>query len=248
MFICAVENYRPDINGRKYFDGKLGCWPLTEIVQARLNSKNRGKGDNVEQPIESIDTSVMMDVLINKLLPTICEKFPRDTKSILIQMDNAPSHIDGTEREWIEDVQKTGLPIEISRHPECSPDINVLDLGYFNSIQSLQHKTRSYTIQQLIYNVIKSFQDLEVTTLSNIFVTWKIIMLKIIQTEGYNTYKMPHKRRYHLEKSGIVTTTVVVNNSIMDLILKYPQRNQVKITNYFEHRLTRGRSVRTVSV
>ena len=169
----------------------------------------------------------MMDVLINKLLPTICEKFPRDTKSILIQMDNAPSHIDGTEREWIEAVQKTGLPIEISRQPACSPDLNVLDLGYFNSIQSLQHKTRSYTIQQIIYNVIKSFQDLEVTTLSNILVTWKIIMLKIIQEEGDNTYKIPHKRRYLLEKSGIVTTTVVVNNSIMDLILKYPQRNQV---------------------
>ena len=24
MFICAVANPRPDINGRKYFDGKLG--------------------------------------------------------------------------------------------------------------------------------------------------------------------------------------------------------------------------------
>ena len=190
----------------------------------------------------------MMDVLINKLLPTICEKFPRDIKSILIQMDNAPSHIDGTEREWIEAVQKTGLPIEISKQPACSPDLNVLDLGYFNSIQSLQHKTRSCTIQQLIYNVIKSFQDLEATTLSNIFVTWQIIMLKIIQTEGDNTYKMPHKRRYLLEKSGIVTTTVVVDNSIMDLILKYPQSNQVKITKYFEHRITRGRSARTVSV
>ena len=163
-------------------------------------------------------------------------------------MDNVPSHIDGTEREWIESVQKTGLPIEISRQPVCSPDLNILDLGYFNSIQSLQHKTRSYTIQQIICNVIKSFQDLEMTTLYNIFVTWQIIMLKIIQAEGDNTYKMPHNRRYLLEKSGIVTTTVVVNNRIMDLILKYPQRNQVKITKYFEHRITRGRSARTVSV
>ena len=101
---------------------------MIEIVQAQLNYKNRKRGENFEKPIESIDTSVMMDVLIDKLLPTICEKFPRDTKSILIQMDNAPSHIDGTEREWIEAVQKTGLPIEISRQPECSPDLNVLDL------------------------------------------------------------------------------------------------------------------------
>ena len=66
MFLCAVA--MPGSIGNK-FNGKLGCWPLVEVVAAKRDSKNRKKGTPVIQPIESINREVILRVLIEKLLP-----------------------------------------------------------------------------------------------------------------------------------------------------------------------------------
>ena len=96
-------------------------------------------------------------------------------------MDNAPSHFQGNERNWENAVEKTGLDIEIKNQPSQSPDLNVLDLGYFNSIQSLQKSIRCDKVDDLIEYVKKSFDDLDRKNLRNIFVMWKLVMLKIIE-------------------------------------------------------------------
>ncbi len=63
--------------------------------------------------------NVIMEVLTNKLLPSICEKFPKDTKVILLQMDNSTRNINGTEMECIEAVNKTFVPIVLSKQTAC---------------------------------------------------------------------------------------------------------------------------------
>ena len=59
-------------------------------------------------------------------------------------------------------------------------------------------------------------------------------MLKVIESNGDNTYVLPHKNRGVLERDGILKTTVVVGD---DLIMKIDDdmllENQKLITGYF---------------
>ena len=121
------------------------------------------------------------------------------------------------------------MDIQISNQPSQSPDLNVLDLGYFNSIQSLQQRIRCETVDDLIEAVEKSFVDLDRKNLRNIFVMWQLVMLKVIEVEGDNTYKMPRKTLHSLEDDGLVKTTVVVSDEMVERILVGGQK---KINNW----------------
>ena len=111
------------------------------------------------------------------------------------------------------------MDIEIKNQPSQSPDLNVLDLGYFNSIQSLQQRIRCETVDDLIEAVEKSFVDLDRKNLRNIFVMWQLVMLKVIEVEGDNMYKIPRKTLHSLEDDGLVKTTVVVSDEMVERIL-----------------------------
>ncbi|GJQ67041.1 hypothetical protein Trydic_g21946 [Trypoxylus dichotomus] len=50
---------------------------------------------------------------------------------------------------WPKDQEMDGV-LNSKPQPPNSPDWNVLDLGVFNAIQSLQHQTPSKTLDQLI--------------------------------------------------------------------------------------------------
>lgn len=50
-------------------------------------------------------------------------------------------------------------------------DMNVLDLGFFRAIQSLQHQEAPATIDELVSAVEKSFEELSSTSLDHVFLT-----------------------------------------------------------------------------
>lgn len=39
---------------------------------------------------------------------------------------------------------------------------------------------------------------------------WNLVLMKVIEVKGYDTYEIPHKRMNFLEDYGLVNTTVVV--------------------------------------
>ena len=80
-----------------------------------------------------------------------------------------------------------GWNIKFKAQPANSPDLNVLDLGFFNSIQSLQHEASPNTIDELIDCVQQAFNKLEVTTLNNVFTTLQTCMESIMLTGGGNS-------------------------------------------------------------
>lgn len=45
--------------------------------------------------------------------------------------------------------------------PPNSPDLNVLDLGFFSSIQALQHRESPNSIDELVTAVISLFKNLK---------------------------------------------------------------------------------------
>jgi hypothetical protein len=88
-------------------------------------------------------------------------------KTIWIQQDNAPTHVLVNDEQFAHAVAQTGLDIRLMNQPANSPDMNVLDLGFFNSLQSLASTTNSSDMDELIANVEKAYWDYDATNLRN---------------------------------------------------------------------------------
>jgi hypothetical protein len=69
---------------------------------------------------------------------------------IYIQQDNAPSHLKLDDPLFCEAAKRDGFDIRLICQPPNSPDFNVLDLGFFRAIQTIQYKKNAKTIQELL--------------------------------------------------------------------------------------------------
>jgi hypothetical protein len=89
--------------------------------------------------------------LIDKVLPAIRAKWPQEDmdKPIYIQQDNAQSHVSLNDKLFCEAAKQDGFDIRLVCQPPNSPDFNILDLGFFNGIQSIQYKTSAKTLKSL---------------------------------------------------------------------------------------------------
>jgi hypothetical protein len=96
---------------------------------------------------------------INEVLPAIKEKWPREHahETIYIQQDNAPCHVPLDDEEFCRAVSDGGFDIRLTFQPPNSPDLNVLDLGFFSAIQSLQEQEVTNSVDALTEAVQKSF-------------------------------------------------------------------------------------------
>ena len=65
-----------------------------------------------------------------------------------------------------------------------SPDLNVLDLCFFNLLQTLQLCKLATTFEELRDNVLTSFREYETTKLSDIWITLQLIYNEVIKHKG----------------------------------------------------------------
>ncbi|KAL4163474.1 hypothetical protein KRP22_004903 [Phytophthora ramorum] len=81
---------------------------------------------------------VYVDLLKNKVFPAIRSQWPgRKTKVIRVQQGNAGPHVSEDHGEVVAAGRERGWNIQMECQPPRSPDCNILDLGFFNAIQSL---------------------------------------------------------------------------------------------------------------
>ncbi|XP_023756014.1 uncharacterized protein LOC111904485 [Lactuca sativa] len=154
MFLAAVARPRFDASGNEVFSGKIGIYPFTRLEPAKRSSKNRVEGTLETKPILSMTKEVTRSWLIEKVLPDIRAKWPRShVGPIFIQQDNTNPHIDVNDNEFLEAASQDGFDIRLNFQPSNSPDLNVLDLGFFRAIQSLQEQEALGTIDELVHAV-----------------------------------------------------------------------------------------------
>ena len=133
MFLCAVAHpcFNPSANS--WWDGKLGIWPIGDWEPAKRASKSRPRGTLVWKN-KLVTKEVYRGLLISKLLPAIVEKWPRTdrlSRKIWIQQDGAKSHINTDDEEFREAIQDQELTAGLYTQAANSPDVNLLDLGFF---------------------------------------------------------------------------------------------------------------------
>ncbi|XP_057780176.1 uncharacterized protein LOC130998786 [Salvia miltiorrhiza] len=206
LFYMTKTSDRPQFStdGQELFDGKIGIFPFTTVEATKRKSKNRAKGVLEVKPIQSI---------IKEIIPAIKEKWPKSyqLKHIIIQRDNAKPHFNKDDPDFITAANSDGFKVELVCQPANSPDLNVNDLGFFRAIQSLQDDKMAKTIEDLLQNVLISFQELSAVTLNNVFLTLQRCLTEIMRVQGSNDYKIPHINKSRLLRMGMLPECIEVD-------------------------------------
>ena len=155
MFLCVVARPRYDMNKNAWFDGKIGIWPIGKWEPAKQSSKKCAKGIPVWKN-QSITWDVYQEYLIQKLLPAIKQKWPMNSGRIQSQQDGTKSHILDDDKEFKEAVDDIGLNLTVYTQSPNSPDTNILDLGFFRAIQSINDDCPTNE-EELIKSVEKAY-------------------------------------------------------------------------------------------
>ncbi|KAG6609427.1 uncharacterized protein IUM83_00800 [Phytophthora cinnamomi] len=90
---------------------------------------------------------------------------------VTIQQDNAPPHRASGRNAVKAAAAAGGWSIKFANQPPLSPDFNVLDLGWFDSLQSLQYRKQTRDVDGLIAAVKAAFEEMVSTTTNKCFLT-----------------------------------------------------------------------------
>ncbi|OWZ23191.1 Mar9 Transposase [Phytophthora megakarya] len=206
MFLAAVARPRYDYQRKTMFDGKLRIWPLVEHYTAQRNSRNRPAGTVLTKirNIPSIDRGVIKEFLLTAVIPAIKTKWParHRGRNILIQQDNAKLHDSSHGPDDAAAGTADGWNICMFPQPANLPDGNVLDLGFFTSIQNIQIERPIYSTEALITAVIDAYNRLSSATLDDVFLSLQNVMICILQSKGGNAYMLPHMGKQKLRREG----------------------------------------------
>ncbi|KAH6797331.1 hypothetical protein C2S52_021885 [Perilla frutescens var. hirtella] len=209
-------------DGNLLFDGKIGIFPFTHKVPAQQSSKNRSRGTLETKAIESVTKEVIRNYLINQILPAIKAKWPPfASKVIYIQQDNAKPHIKDSYLIFREVSNTDGFEFTLIQQPPNSPDLNVNDLRWFRSIQSLQIETETHTMDELVNAVITSFENLCPMNLNKVFLTLQGCMIEIMRVKGHKCYKIPHMGKYALIRAYSLPLNLEVPVDLVRQCLSY---------------------------
>lgn len=221
MFMAAMARPRFDEEGNEVFSGKIGIFPFVSVEPAKRKSKNREAGTLEMKASTSVKREDIRACLINKVIPMIHERWPKEDhgKTIFIQQDNARTHIDCGDKEFNEAASKNGFDIRLICQPPSSPDLNILDLGFFSAIQSLQYQTCPKTVEDLVRVVEESFVEYSSEKINFIFLTLQTCMKEVMKIGGLNKYKIPHMQKATLQREGRLPVQISCEASLVQNVM-----------------------------
>lgn len=148
----------------------------------------------------------------------------KKSKKIRIQHDNAPVHFGRNDIEWVEATQQYAdrFSISIKDQPANSPDTNILDLGFFAALQSIQHKqTPAGNIDELVLNVLNAWEVYDPKLINRTFITHQSVCDEILQCHGGNDYTIPHLAKGALERQGRLPSVLRISQQANDAIAHF---------------------------
>ena len=202
MFLAAVARPRWDYERNEWFDGKIGTWHFTEEVPALRTSRNRKAGTMETKPV-NVDRGVYKAMLLEKVIPAIKSKWPaHETKRVKIQQDNARPHISPSDHDIVRACTEGSWKIDLVCQPPNSPDLNVLDLGFFRAVQTVQQRENCANIKDVITATEKAWAHVPMSNLTRNFLTLQSVMMEILRVDGGNHFKIPHMKKSTLMVQG----------------------------------------------
>jgi hypothetical protein len=93
------------------------------------------------------------------------------------------------DEEFARAIAQTGMDIRLVNQPANSPDLNVLDLEFFASLQFLTYERISRNLDELIQNVQNEFDNYDPDILNRVFLTLQGCLIEVMKDRGGNRYK-----------------------------------------------------------
>src|SRR5689334_4220416 len=97
---------------------------------------------------------------------------------------------------------KDGFYIQLVQQPPNSLDMNILDLGFFRSIQALQYQKAAYNVTQLVRAVNTAFDNLSPQCLRFVFITLQACMIEVMKKQEGFDYYIPHMNKTKAGREG----------------------------------------------
>ena len=186
------------------------------------------------------------ELLISRLLPAIVDKWQwtdQLSRKIWIQQDGAKSHISADDDEFKEALIDQNINAGLYTQAANSPDVNLLDLGFFQAIQSFNDAAPNNE-EQLIQSVHDAYNDYPQKRLNHTWLTLQSVFNQIILCNGYNNYNIEHLSKEKLEQTGqLLNVLDVVDevNAFDQLSIPHNPDNdmdETNLTNPFGHENT----------
>ncbi|KAF0688201.1 Aste57867_20167 [Aphanomyces stellatus] len=131
------------------------------------------------------------------------------SKSVIVQQDNAKPYVLPNDADFREAYLSDGWDMVLKCQPANLPDLNVLDLGFFRVIQTLQQIHRAKSIDVVIAATLKAWAKVDPATLNRNFLTLQCYLLQVIKQSGGNGYKIPHMTKSSLTSRGLLPETIM---------------------------------------
>ncbi|XP_021745354.1 uncharacterized protein LOC110711282 [Chenopodium quinoa] len=208
MFMVVVGKSHYDANKNLLHDVK--------------SSKNRVAGTMETKAVESVTKEVTRTMLLEHVIPAIKGKWHHSlAKNVYIQWDNARPHQIPGDPEFQEACTSDGFNIQMVFQPAQSPDLNVLDLGLFTSIQSIQYQSFPTNLDEMIEKVNDAYDQFDPKVNMNTWITLQQCMVEIMKKNGGNNYPPPHMGKNRLEIQGNLPEQIEVNREIIQQVVEH---------------------------
>lgn len=102
-----------------------------------------------------------------------------------------------------------GFQISLTNQPLNSPDVNILDLGFFRAIQSLKDQAAPTNVKELMDVVQDAYAKFSPHTLNKVWLTYQQVMEEIMKVDGGNNYKVPHMGKDGMYREGTLLPYVL---------------------------------------
>ena len=220
MFLCAQARPRYDHGRNAWWDGKLGMWPIGSWKPAARTSVLRPAG-TMEWHNKSVTREVYRNLLLEKVVPSIVEKWPRSEWTnpaviIRIQQDGPQAHIKPDDVAFNARLQTMGLANKLILYtqPPNSPDLNINDLGFFRALESQYNNYSPRNAADIIAHVEEVYRRYPMHKINRIYISLMGVMNQIIDTNGDNNFDPPHYKKEQLERQNGLPITLEVTNSV----------------------------------
>ena len=120
------------------------------------------------------------------------------SRKIWIQQDGAKIHISADDDEFKEALNAQEINVELYTKAANSPDVNLLDLGVFQAIQSFNDAVPKNE-EELIQSICDAYTDYPQKRLNHTWLTLQSEFNQIILCNGDNDYNIEHLSKEELE-------------------------------------------------
>jgi hypothetical protein len=182
-----------------------------------------------------MDSAKYLEIITQKdgILASIKSKMPwLQGKHVIVQHDGAPPHIGKGNGKALEALRYDGeWDIEFVSQPSQSPDLNILDLGFFNSLKKriASEYALAKTTKDLMDAVLQAYEKYDRETLERIWGHQYAVYRMVLNYYGCNDFKAPHSDVRKNQRAGNgLSLAMNIKPKVMSKVKELVEEWQIK--------------------